>query len=509
MRRWVLAGALGLLAAASGAAVITFADATVGAGLGEHAFLSYAVTVADIDADLDLDIMVWGGDSSENQMFRNDGAAHFEDITSQSGMGFPPLQLGEYGGPFHTFDNRALPSVYDATVHPNFSNVSLFYRNTNGLFFEEVGAALGVRDPVDRAGPAWADVNSDGFLDFYVGTAAYIDSPVRPALFMNRSGQGFVDEREQRGLSFHGNSWVHLWFDWEEDGDPDLFIGAYLDYAVNMYDRLFRNDGTGHFTDATATAFPASAERTVAADLADFDGDGHLDLFVLHEFAPNFVWRDNGDGTFTDIAPALGLAMPTPPGSEVSKGQSVVADFDNDMDPDVFLVRFTPYLGEEVRYELWLNEGGTYVERGTEAGLRDRENSGACAAGDMNGDGFLDVYVANWTGFGARDTFYLNNGNANHWIEIDPRGVLSNRDAVGLRAWVTAGGKTQVQELYSTMSLPNLLHFGLGPNTVVTKLRLRWPSGLSESYSDVPADQVFRPIEGASLPWEGMGLILR
>jgi hypothetical protein len=159
---------------------------------------------------------------------------------------------------------------------------------------------------------------------------------------------------------------------------------------------------------------------------------------------------------------------------------------------------------------LWLKEGGVYVERSVEAGIRTLGDTFNCTCGDYDGDGFLDIFEVN-SGFAsaARHTLYRNNGNSNHWFEIDPQGVVSNRDAIGLKAWLTAGGVTQVRELYSTLTHPTRLHFGLASNEVVTELRLRWPRGLEETYHDLPADQVFRPIEGASLPWEGMGLLLR
>jgi hypothetical protein len=273
-------------------------------------------------------------------------------------------------------------------------------------------------------------------------------------------------------------------------------------------DRLYRNDGTGHFAEAT-TAIQASPGGTTAVQLADFDGDQRLDIFALHEQGLNVVWRDNGDGTFTDIAAPLGLEMPINQFISERKSAAVVDDFDNDMDPDVFVTNWALLLGGEPRDRLMLNEGGVFVDRTLTAGITEHINDFAVAAGDLNGDGFLDLYVVNDNDFGTRDTLWMNNGNANHWLEIDPQGVVSNRDAFGLRAWVTAGGKTQVQELYCSSAHPSRLHFGLGPNTVITKLRLRWPSGLTESYSDLPADQVFRPVEGASLPWSGEGLILR
>jgi hypothetical protein len=190
--------------------------------------------------------------------------------------------------------------------------------------------------------------------------------------------------------------------------------------------------------------------------------------------------------------------------------RAVIGDFDNDMDLDVFIAMFDLTFGGEPPDQLWMREGDTYVNRAVEAGISGiRVNAFSCAAADVTGDGFLDIYVVNDNFFGTRDTLWRNSGNENHWLEIDPEGVISNRDAIGLRAWVTAGGVTQVQEIYSSTTQSMRLHFGLATSEVVDEMRLRWPSGLEETYTDVAVDQVFRPVEGATIPFEGQGLVVR
>jgi ASPIC and UnbV/FG-GAP-like repeat len=179
------------------------------------------------------------------------------------------------------------------------------------------------------------------------------------------------------------------------------------------------------------------------------------------------------------------------------------------MDLDVFIAMLSTLVGGEPPPMFWVNDGGTYTDMAVQAGLTRSVNSWGCAAGDLNGDGFLDIYEVENNDFGTRDTLWLNNGNSNHWIIIDPEGVISNRDAIGLKVWLTAGGVTQVQELYSTTTHPLRLHFGLGSHTVVDEVILRWPSGLLESYEDVAADQVFQPREGGAFSWTGQGVHYR
>ena len=510
----ILIAAIPLLPATLPAAVITFTDSTNVAFDPPPVLAGVNVTLGDIEGDGDLDIWLFNAGDIDDRMFRNDGEGKFEDITALARVSGTSGGGPEFSGPFADYDNDGFPDAYVATALQSNASENLLYHNMNGISFVELGEELGVRNTVDATGVAWADVNRDSFLDIYVASFPRSGFMNHPFLYMNQAGGRFVDEWAARGLTFTGGDGKdsNLWFDWEDDGDLDLYIGAFFDFDLdNRRDRLYQNDGTGHFADVSS-ALSASPFATTGVQLADFDGDGRLDILALHETKSNVVWRDRGDGAFEDIAPMLNLEMPSEiiMGIDVERKASViVADFDNDMDPDVFVTNWAALIGGEPRNRLMLNEGGVYVERAIEAGITEEINAFACAAGDLNGDGFLDIYVVNDNGFGTRDTLYLNNGNANHWFEIDPIGTISNRDAIGLKVWLTAGGVTQVQELYSHSAHPTRLHFGLGPNTEVMDLTLRWPNGLVEQYWNIPADQVFRPVEGQTLPQAGAGVLLR
>lgn len=509
----------GVSATTAGAGVITFTDVTVTAGVAGSAGLGTAAAFGDIDEDEDLDLMVWNVDTDDSHIFRNNGDGTFEDITWTPGYSTLAGSIeGSSGGQITDFDNDGDTDVPTATSGSDATSVGflLFRRDATG--FLEVSQALGLRRPEQQYGAAWADINRDGYLDLYVSPILQFRT-WRPYLHMSHLAQSFTDERVERGLNFVSNAATNVWFDWEDDGDPDLFIGSY--YGTDMSNRLYRNDGTGHFSWASG-AFVATPEVTTGVELGDFDGDQRMDLFVLETVAPNAhsvppvlngVWRDNGDGTFTDIAATLNLGMAeymSPGGTRDIKSRSIVADFDNDMDLDVFVTLDSPVIGREPHSQLWLNEGGVYVERSAEAGIATPGDTNDCTCGDYNSDGFLDIFEVN-SGFvgGARHTLYRNNGNSNHWLIIDPVGVASNRDAIGLKAWLTAGGVTQIRELYSTITHPTQLHFGLGSNTAVDSLRLRWPSGHEETYEDLTADQVFRPVEGELVPLPPAGIFLQ
>ncbi|MBN1478263.1 CRTAC1 family protein [Candidatus Sumerlaeota bacterium] len=363
---------------------------------------------------------------------------------------------------------------------------------------------------MDLTAPVWGDINSDGFVDLYVGSFPSLDEQNHPVLYVSQGPLSYTEEAQSRGIDFNENGQSHLWFDWEDDGDLDLFIGVFFSETPNLEDRIYANDGDGYFSWAS-TAFDPSSEITTSLHLADFDLDGDLDILAVHRDVESAVWCSDNGG-FVNISESLNLNMPPRVIFDEyndRKLATTVGDFDNDMDPDVFVAQWNAVLGYEPSNELWLNEGGVYVDRTLEAGLDQAVNSWFCSSADLNGDGFLDIYVVNDNGFGSRDTLWLNDGNGNHWLEIVPRGVISNLDGIGLRAWVTAGGVTQVQELYSSPSLPLRLHFGLASNEVVDEVVLRWPSGLLESYEDIAADQVFQPWEGGAFSWTGQGVYYR
>jgi enediyne biosynthesis protein E4 len=484
------------------AGVITFTDSSSVLGIVEIR-RGLQASIVDYDRDDDFEIMVWNLLTLDDQLLDNNGSVQYQDVASEMNIAGSPLYHEENGGGFADINNDLRPDVIAEASFQMSVLYNILYLNIGSSGFSEVGDEYGIRSDTQHFGASLADINNDGYIDVFMGVLpeVFTGLPGSALLFMNDAGVGFSDEATSRGLDFEGNAQAaNIWWDWEDDGDMDLFVGVYFDSPSDrMRDLIYRNDGTGNFTQATGS-INSSPERTVCGQLADFDRDGRLDIFILQEDTINVLWRDNGDGTFTNIAPSVNLEMdpPTPGGNPELKTDAIVADFDNDMDPDVFVTWRDLTVGAWPANQLWINEGGTFVEVGSIAGFTEEANSPSCAAGDLNSDGFLDIYVVNNNQFGTRDTLYLNDGNSNHWFEIDPVGSMSNRDAIGLKVWLTAGGVTQVQELYSTTTQPTRLHFGLASNEVVDELVLRWPRGLMETYEDLPADQVFRPLEGES-----------
>ena len=258
--------------------------------------------------------------------------------------------------------------------------------------------------------------------------------------------------------------------------------------------RLFLNDGTGKFTDVTTMEIgnPGRAFQTAVGDV---DNDQDLDIFTAGgggelSNSRSSLLLNLGDTHFIDVLESAGLSVLTQGNTE---GAALV-DVDNDGDLDLMTA---------VPGFLFLNDGtGMFTEQTALLGLAEDDSSGEPSSdqqpptsfGDFNLDGFLDGQ--DWRGV------FRHNGNDNHWLRVDLVGVQSNRNGIGARLVATAADLRQMQELLGgTGYLANelVVHFGLGPRTLVDSLEIRWPSGQVDVHLDVPADQLVRLFEGRDI----------
>jgi hypothetical protein len=263
-----------------------------------------------------------------------------------------------------------------------------------------------------------------------------------------------------------------------------------------MEDFLYHNEGGASFSEVgfrAGVAFSIGGEETssMAVDFGDYDGDGRLDLFVsdIHYSA---LYRNEGGGFFTDVTAAAGVAEPS--GQYDGWGASFL-DYDNDGDLDIFKANgaMNHLYGHED--QLFENDGtGHYTDVSLDRGsyfAREAVGRGA-AFGDYDSDGDVDIVVVN---LHDRAVLLRNESPAdNAWIELRLRGTRSNRDGVGARVALSAGGRTQVAEKKSASGYLSTndprLHFGLGRAETVDRIEIRWPSGTTQVLEGVPARQV-------------------
>jgi hypothetical protein len=342
-----------------------------------------------------------------------------------------------------------------------------------------------------------ADINNDGANDFF---ACHDDAAPRQWLNNGSGTLSFVDmiNYDTNPASDRSGNYGSVWTDFDNDGDIDLYIAKCRQGVNNAEDprrwnRLFVNDGNGNYTDQAAAYGVQIKNQSWTADFGDIDNDGDMDMVVTNHDATIQLFENNGSGQFTEITAGSGLEIT---GFFL---QSKFVDMDNDGFLDLMIAG-----GLE---RLFRNDGDktfTAVNNLFPAG----DVMHSFATGDLNNDGFQDVYASYGDGYvdpdqANPDRLWLNNGNANHWFSVRLQGVESNRDAIGARVSITGPWGTQIREVRSGESYGMVTSFaasfGLGTATTIPTLTIRWPSGLVETFNDLDVDQTITVVEGTCI----------
>jgi hypothetical protein len=348
---------------------------------------------------------------------RPDERVRFVDVTAKSGINFVHQYMPETFGSgvaWIDYDNDGFPDLFFVNGAPGSSN-ALYHNNHDGTF-TDVTQRAGVADngggkTAYKTGVAVGDFDNDGYLDLFVTGFGH------NVLYRNNHDGTFTDVTAKAGVA-GGGEWSTSagFFDFDHDGHLDLFVVNYLDYRLdeNLYcglkkdgyrmychptqfdgtaDRLYHNNGDGTFTDVSRKAGIANpAGKGLGVTFCDFDRDGNTDIYVANDTVRNFLYRNNGDGTFTDVAYGAGVGFD--PNGKPRAGMGVdCADVDGNGFPDLFVTNFSEELDA-----LFLNRGdGIFEEVSEKAGL----GSSYLPLGfgtklfDMDNDGDLDIYVTN------------------------------------------------------------------------------------------------------------------
>jgi len=292
-----------------------------------------------------------------------------------------------------------------------------FYRNDRGTF-RDVASDVGLVDNLETRAAAWGDFDSDGDADLYMGFA---DPKVPAKVYRNDAkGTKFVDVAKEIGVNLFGVARQPAWIDYDGDGDLDLFA-AFRDVP----NRLLKNDH-GRFVDVTDAVGIGDSRKTVSAVWWDFDRDGDLDLFTANqEGDANGLYRQT-NGRFEDVAAALGVAGTPRPKEDGGVGPSV-ADFDQDGDFDLFVANY----GHSALYR---NDGGLkFTEVSRERGIDLTGHGVTSGWGDLDNDGLPDLYVANFIAGQPlyRDALFINGGKA--FVESLPDLILKHDATHGVQ----------------------------------------------------------------------------
>ena len=449
---------LSLIIISSTAFCMDFVDVTDQTGVTGIG-ISNGVAFIDYNNDGRLDLYV--SSDPHDILYHNNGDGTYKDVTDVVGISFVGDGVGVV---FGDYNNDGYLDLYI----PVNDGPDVFFQNEGGKLFRDVTKNVRIDNPVRARSTAFADFDKDGFIDVYV-----VNENSQNILYRNVNGRFFEDVTQIMNVAYSGSGRGCIWGDYDNDGDPDLFVTN-----IGATNVLFRNDGNG-FKDVTKISGLGEAEDSTGAVFADYDNDGYLDLC----FGGNgrvFLYHNNHDGTFLDVTDNAGLSI------SGERCSPTFGDYDNDGDLDLYLA---VWKGISVLYEN--NGDGTFTDVTDIAGMGAFGNSWSAISGDYNNDGAMDIY----TSFTTRsNVLYENKGNANNWIKVKVVGSMSNRDAIGTRLKLTTNGITQIREVtagngYGSQD-SSIIQFGIGENTKANMLEVTWPSGISIKLKDIQSNQL-------------------
>ena len=461
----------------------------------------------------------------------------------------------------HVTSPMKTPEDFDRS-NPRYWN--RLYRQNKGGSFTDVTEQAGLAKAGDGnygMGVAVGDYDNDGHPDLYVTSYG------KNILYHNNGDGTFTDVTAKAGVAAGGWSVSAGFFDYDNDGKLDLFVTRYMEWDTKHSKNcggnyhtycppeefpsttsiLYHNNGDGTFTDVSQrSGIAARKGRALGVAFADYEGDGFTDIFVANDGMQQYLFHNNGNGTFSEVGLEAGAAL-SEDGRRLSGMGVVFQDYDNDDRPDVIVTE----LPREI-YGVYHNDGGgSFSYRSLEAGLgtlssgssgwgvglEDFDNDGwkdlfvaqghvldnvekidpslhylelpllamnhngrfervdsgstypvaarGAAFGDLNNDGWQDVVM---TYLGGHPQVFMNRGGKLHWLVISLRGTRSNRDGFGARVKVNGQTRFATSAGSYASASDKRLHFGLGA-AEKANVEVVWPSGVHQTLNDVHADQ--------------------
>jgi hypothetical protein len=489
------------------------------------------VTILDFDGDGWMDIYMLNGTwldgisepagkvfaNTPDRLYRNNGDGTFTEMAAQAGIDDRNWSMA--AGPFD-YDNDGDTDIYLLNYGPN-----KFFENNGDGTFTEIAGKLGLQGKPELNGfkkwsvsVAFWDFNLDERLDLMVGNFLAFDPSYKSAttpdmmphpseydgqpsfLYQQMPDGTFKDVTQEMGLYYPRSMCMGLTvFDYEEDGDLDLFQGN--DHQENF---LFRNNSNGTFTEVALKAGVAVNDKGIPTgsmhgSIGDVDGDGLIDLLVT-DLRYGALYRNTGNGLFEDITSRSGVATVF---SGKGEWGAILFDYDNDGDLDIFSANGT---AEELILQPQLlleNDGhGNFRDIGRQLGayFREKRSGRGAAAVDYDNDGDLDLVVSHIDLKASASLLRNNNRTGNHWLGISLKGKKGPVSVIAAKVVVHLGDKQIVRinqpgNTYLSYNDPRI-HFGLGNVAQVDLLEVYWTDGSVDRIRNVKPDRYITIVQG-------------
>ena len=455
---------------------------------GESVF-GHALSVCDFDGD-GLDDISFGTTDQSPHFYRNTGAG-FELVSF--GLASPANTIKALL--WADLDNDGDQDLF---LSYEYNSVRL-YENLGEMVLVDITASSGLamESGLRNAGASLGDYNNDGFLDLYLckyhSSFQFTGAQYENKLYRSNGDLTFTEVTDEANASVGVNpSFIASWFDYNEDGWQDIFVANDRMFFPNF---LLRNNGDGTFTDVSEEAGVANFMDSMGIGFGDFNNDLLLDFFVPNTVGnKNHLYKHQPNHNFENIAESAGVE------SNDLCWSGLWFDYDNNGWLDLHVATEQHTVGQ-IPYNLFYvnNTDETFTESAAQAGLsNDNRTTYATAQGDWNMDGYPDFISHNR--FPNPSYLWENNGGSNHYLAVTLQGVISNHDAVGTSLYCYADGNAQMRytacgEAYLAQNSRRQL-FGLGELNTVDSLVIQWLSGQVDRYYNLQADSTYHFIEG-------------
>ncbi|SDR72498.1 Por secretion system C-terminal sorting domain-containing protein [Formosa sp. Hel1_31_208] len=427
----------------------------------------YDLTVVDMNGD-HLDDIVSVTNTNVNIHYQLMGGGFNEvNITTPNANYMPTWSMAAAD-----YDRNG----YTDLLYGNGSGVTFMRANNTGTGFTESSGSQYVFSQRSN----FADINNDGHLD------AFVCHDVAPNVYYINDGSGnltFYQSNVTAGAPVNlgdypsGGNYGSIWIDYDNDRDLDMFIAKCGGETDRRRNNMLTNNGDGTYTENAAALGLDDPMQTWSSSWGDYDNDGDMDLFVGASSGGHKLLRNDGSGTFVDVTAGANVSS-APTGHE-----NVSHDFDNDGFLDIACNGTIMYGKGDMTFE------------DLDSSQIDYKNG---SFGDLNNDGFIDTYY--------NGILYRNATTPNNWIKINTVGVVSNIDGIGARVELYTNAGVQVRDVrsgegFEYMSTMNT-HFGIGTETTINSIVIYWPSGIIDTVNNPTINTPIEVVEGATLSLE-------